>query len=132
MEEFQVCTKCKVNKPFSSFSNNCNNSNGKMTQCKQCIKERNAGKNIPKITEGTKICCVCKIEQNVSEFNGCKTATDGLTSNCNKCGIIKSKKWLEDDIKNFIKKKYLDCKHNCSKRNKDLEFSITDKDVLNL
>ena len=132
MEEFQVCTKCKVNKSLNSFSNNCNNSNGKMTQCKQCIKERNACKNIPRITEGTKICTMCGLEQDVSEFNGCKTANDRLTSNCKKCCIKKSKKWVESDIKNFIKRAFLSCKHNCSKRNKDLEFNITEKDVLDL
>jgi hypothetical protein len=37
MEKFQACTKCKVIKQLSSFSNNCNMINGKMTQCKQFI-----------------------------------------------------------------------------------------------
>lgn len=132
MEESQTCTKCKVNKPLSSFSNNCNMNNGKMTQCKRCIKERNASKNIPKVTTGTKICSVCKLEQDVSNFNGCKTATDGLTSNCKNCGIKKAKKWLESDVKNFIKKAFLSCKHNCAKRNKELEFSISETDILDL
>lgn len=132
MEEFQICTKCGVNKSLSCFSNNCNNSNGKMTQCKQCISKINKNKNIPRITEGTKICTMCGLEQDVNEFNSCKTATDGLSSNCKKCCKIISKKWLESDIKNFIKRAFLSCKHNCSKRNKDLEFNITEKDVLNL
>jgi hypothetical protein len=132
MEEFQVCTKCKVNKPLSSFSNNCNMANGKMTQCKQCIKERDSKKNIARITEGNKICSMCGIEQNVNEFNSCKIASDGLASNCKKCSRIKTKKWVESDIKNFIKKAYLSCKHNCSKRSKDLEFNITEQDIIDL
>lgn len=76
--------------------------------------------NIPKITTGIKICSMCGIEQGVDEFNGCKTATDGLTSNCKKYCRIKTKKWLESDIKNFIKKAFLSCKYNCAKRNKNL------------
>lgn len=132
MEEFQVCTKCKVNKPLSCYSNNCNMANGKMTQCKQCINKRNTDKNIPRITEGNKICSMCGIEQDVNEFNSCKTAADGLTSNCKKCCKNINKKWLESDIKNFIKKKYLDAKNNCLKRKKDLEFNITDQDILDL
>ncbi len=75
---------------------------------------------------------MCKIEQEVSEFNDCKTATNGLASNCKKCSIIKSKKSLESDIKNFIKKIYLSCKHNCIKRNKNLIFDLTEEDILDL
>ncbi len=132
MEEFQSCTKCKVNKPLNSFSNNCNMVNGKMTQCKQCINKSNASKNIPRIIEGNKICTLCGIEQKVNEFNSNKTATDGLASNCKKCHKIIYKKWLESDIKNFIKRAYLSCKHNCLKRNKDLEFTITEQEIIDL
>lgn len=132
MEKFQICTKCKINKQLSEFSNNCNMTNGKMTQCKLCIKERNANKNISRITEGSKICSMCGLEQDVNDFNSCKTSTDGLASNCKKCGIKKSRKWLESDVKNFIKRAFLSCKHNCAKRNKDLEFCITELDVLDL
>jgi len=121
MEETQLCLKCNIIKPFDEFRNNCNNKNCKMTQCKQCINN----KNIPRITEGIKICSMCKIEQDVSEFNSCKSSTDGLTSNCKKCCKINVKKWLEFDIKNFIKKIYLSSKHNCYKRSKDLKFDIT-------
>ncbi len=75
---------------------------------------------------------MCKIEQEVSKFNGCNTATDGLTSNCKKCCKLNIKKWLESDIKNFIKKIYLSCKHNCIKRNKNLIFDLTEEDILDL
>lgn len=132
MEEFQVCTKCGIDKQLDCFSNNSRNVNGKMTQCKQCIKERNAGKNVPRTTEGTKTCSMCCIEQDVNEFNGCKTANDGLSSNCKKCCKIISKKWLESDIKNFIKRAFLSCKHACPRKNKVIEFNITEKDVLDL
>jgi len=117
---------------MNQFSNNCNNKNGKMTQCKQCIKIRNSNKNIQRITDGTKICSICKIEKDVINFNACKIATDGLYSCCKLCSKNNVKKWLESDIKNFIKKIYLSCKHNCNKRNKDLVFAITEEDILEL
>ena len=132
MEEFQVCTKCKVNKPLTSFSNRTKKKNGKISQCKQCISQINKSKCISRITEGNKICSMCGLEQNVNEFNSNKTATDGLSSNCKKCCKNNIKKWVESDIKNFIKKKYLDAKHNCLNRNKDLEFNITEQDIIDL
>lgn len=75
---------------------------------------------------------MCGIEQHVNQFNRCKTATNGLTSNCKNCSKNNIKKWLESNIKNFIKKAFLSCKHNCAKRNKDLEFNITEQDILDL
>lgn len=106
--------------------------NCKMTQCKQCIKEHDSKKNIARITEGNKICSMCVVEQDVNQFNSNKTTTDGLSSNCKKCSRIITKKWAESDIKNFIKKKYFDAKHNCSKRSKDLEFNITEQNIIDL
>lgn len=132
MEENQLCLKCNIIKPFSEFSNNCNNKNSKMTQCKQCISLLNKAKNNSRIVEGTKICSMCKVEQDVINFNSCKTATDGLASTCKKCSKNSVKKWLESDIKNFIKKVYLSCKHNCLGRSKDLVFAITEEDILGL
>lgn len=39
---------------------------------------------------------------------------------------------MESDYKNFIKKAYLSSKHNCARRNKELEFNITEQDILDL
>ena len=103
-----------------------------MTQCKQCISLLNKTKNILRITEGTKICSMCNTEQDVVNFNSCKTAKIGLASTCKKCSKNSVKKWLESDIKNFIKKIYLSCKHNCNKRSKNLVFAITEKDIIEL
>jgi hypothetical protein len=132
MEESKLCSKCNIVKQFSEYSNNCNNKNGKMTQCKQCISLLNKTKNILRIVEGTKICSMCKAEQDDVNFNACKTAIIGLASTCKKCSKNNVKKWLESDIKNFIKKIYLSCKHNCNKRSKDLVFAITEEDILEL
>jgi hypothetical protein len=132
MEECQICVKCNIIKPFSKFSNNCNNENGKMTQCKQCISLLNKAKNNPRIVEGTKICSMCKVKQDVINFNSCKTATDGLYSSCKKCAKNSQKKWLESNIKNFIKKVYISCKSNCVRRSKNLVFAITEEDILEL
>lgn len=128
----QLCLKCNIIKSFNDFSNNCNNKNGKMTRCKQCISLLNKAKNIQRIETGIKRCSMCKVQQNVINFNSCKTATDGLHSNCKKCSKNISKKWLESDIKNFIKKVYLSCKHNCLNRRKNLVFDITEEDILEL
>ena len=49
---------------------------------------------------------MCAIEHNVNEFNGCKTAIDGLASECKKCSKNKIKKWLEYNVKNFIKRAF--------------------------
>lgn len=75
---------------------------------------------------------MCKTEQDVINFNSCKISTDGLYSSCKNCSKNNIKKWLESDIKNFIKKIYLNCKHNCNKRNKDLVFDITEKYIIEL
>lgn len=132
MEEKQLCLKCNIIKPFIEFSNNCNTTNGKMTQCKQCIKTRDTKKNNPRTVEGTKMCSICKVEQDVINFNSSKRSTDGLYSSCKKCAKNSKKKWLESDIKNFIKKIYLSCKHNYFRRSKDLVFAITEEDILEL
>lgn len=132
MEENQLCLKCNIIKSFNKFSNNCNAKNGKLTQCKQCISLLNKAKNNPRIVEGTKICSICKVEQGVINFNSSKIATDGLYSSCKKCSKNSVKKWLESDIKNFIKKIYLSCKHNCNKRSKNLVFAITEEDIIEL
>jgi len=72
------------------------------------------------------------MEQDVINFNFCKIATDELYSNYKKCSKNNVKKWLESDIKNFIKKIYLSCKHNCPRKSKDLVFAITEEDILEL
>jgi hypothetical protein len=42
------------------------------------------------------------------------------------CSKNNIKKWLESDIKNFIKKVYLTCKYNCLNRRKNLVFDISE------
>jgi len=103
-----------------------------MEKAQLCIKIRDTKKNHPRIVEGTKICSMCKVEQDVINFNSCKTATDGLYPSCKKCAKNSQKKWLESDIKNFIKKVYISCKSNCVRRSKDLVFAITEEDILEL
>lgn len=55
-----------------------------------------------------------------------------MYSSCKLCSKNSVKKWLESDIKNFIKKIYLSCKYNCNRRSNDLVFAITEEDILEL
>lgn len=66
------------------------------------------------------------------EFSSCKSKKDSLHSSCKKCGTNSVKKWIDKDINNFIKRVFLNCRNNCIKRNKILEFNITEQNIMDL
>lgn len=124
------CTCCNTIKILDDFS--LRSRGGKQSQCKKCINQRVKLLNYQRQATGTKQCSLCKIDKDVSEFSSCKSKQDGLHSSCKKCGTNSVKKWIDKDINNFIKKMFLTCRNNCIKRNKILEFNITEQDIIDL
>lgn len=49
-----------------------------------------------------KICCICKIEKEITDFNKNKTKPDGLQSHCKECGKIRSAKHYKNNKQDYI------------------------------
>jgi len=124
------CTYCKTIKTLDDFS--FRSRGGKQSQCKKCINQQVKLLNYQRQTTGIKQCSICKIDKDVCEFSSCKSKQDGLHSSCKKCSTSSIKKWLDKDINNFIKKIFLSCRSNCIRRNKVLEFNITEQNIVDL
>lgn len=86
-----ICTKCKTDKPLSSFNRSQKSKTGHMSVCAECCKARGkayreAMKNrteFPVITE--KKCFDCGKVKPVSEFYRARNRKDGYTENCIEC-----------------------------------------------
>ena len=93
-EQTKACGKCRVDKPYSSFSKDATTPTGLKSYCKQCSSEcgkanrkKNAEREVVKTPEYKK-CPGCSTEKQASEFNKSKTSSTGLTSYCSACNVI--------------------------------------------
>lgn len=120
----KFCSKCKIEKNFSVFSNCASNPDGKMYQCSDCRKQYHT----PKL-EGVKIfsdrneklCSTCKQIKPFSDFNKTNRNKTGVISVCKTCKVTERKLVKE-------REKILPLSKTCTKCNLEKGVSCFVKD----
>lgn len=82
------CRKCKETLDLEYFSPHGTSRDGYSYICKNCIFT-------PPLVRTEKKCGMCKVIKPVSEYNNCRTASDGKSCYCRPCGKLKSAKYRE-------------------------------------
>jgi len=91
----KVCTKCKIDKPFTEFSKKKTSPDGLQYICKQCHREYSHEYDLkrkdwfnyddPYYKDNKKVCSRCGIEKPLLDFTKDAKATNGLKPHCNVC-----------------------------------------------
>jgi hypothetical protein len=91
MDDFKVCTKCRMEKNLNEFHKDKSNKSGYYTICKTCkktkMKELRQKYSILETREikDKKVCCRCKKEKNILEFVKNRCCKDGFDKECKEC-----------------------------------------------
>lgn len=126
------CIQCTEYKVLTDFNiKKENKTDGRNPVCKKCRSENQKNLNYPSQKTGTKECSNCKQILDVSKFSRKKVSSDGLQSICKTCQN-KRMQLHSSTLDNFIKKIFLNLKHNTKKRSKDLDIQITIQDIKDL
>lgn len=103
--ETKVCTKCKIEKPITSFRKANKYKDGYQYNCKYCVDGKEPHKPI---IEGNKTCTKCKISKDISEFGNIKVK--GILFKQSSCKLCKykirtEKRKLNPKLESFRKRK---------------------------
>jgi hypothetical protein len=79
----KICVNCTKDLPIGEFYKRKNTSDGLMTSCKSCVKERLSDKEYN--TPEEKICSKCKVTKFIIEFSKNAYKQDGHNSSCKQC-----------------------------------------------
>lgn len=105
--ETKKCQICLLEKDLFYFYKRPNRSYTHEPRCMQCTKE---GKVIDKeiFKDGKKKCPICKTYKEPEYYQKCTSCTNGITSHCKKCSVIKNKEYrdsIPEDLKKERKRK---------------------------
>lgn len=122
---------CKMELAVDRYHISKSGQYGRHPICKSCRSTASKKLNYTQQLVGEKICYgpLCKEQiKSVQEFHKSKSHHDGLQSCCIICSSYNTRIW-SSTFDGFMIKLMGDVKHNCIKRSKDLELSITLEDI---
>lgn len=115
----KTCTKCKVDRPLTDFSDHMLTKDGKQSWCKICIATRNReryadmrktrpakprGRAKAGASEGHAICPLCRQEKLLEAFYDHNYARNGKGSYCKECVKLRSKLRYAEAKRKFLEK----------------------------
>ena len=127
----KTCKICNTLKGVENYHLNKSGLYGYHNECKDCRSKKRKELEYEAPLEGTKLCPKCEQTLDISKFNKDKSNSTGLQTYCKECGTQNTKKWASS-YDGYLKKLFLDIKHNAKKRAKSLEVNITIDDLKEL